>query len=230
MLRDCLFAAKHGVLWPTARKPKRAKAGLHSTHAERMVSLAELGENLYEIQTEIEEKRLEQARLHSQEKRDNVLARPPEEQKAYFFRSEALRRQVQILMKSESSVRIMMQQIHDSANIERVKKMLNKTIAQQEYTENLTSEAEGRELLESIDTMTQYIDTSNDAIQNLGLLAQDKSPELDREYSNLLTNPDFLDWRGRLEGTLGDTVKSEHHAQEVAEVQAPQAAHSMLAA
>lgn len=228
MLRDCLFAARHGVWWP-ARKAKRTKAGLHATHAERMASLAELGENLYEIQTEIEEKRLEQARLHDQEKRDNVLARPAEEQKAYFFRSQTLSRQVQILMKSESSVRIMMQQIHDSANIERVKKMLNKTIAQQEYTENLTNEAEGRELLEGIETMTQYIDTSNDAIHSLGLLNEDKTPELDREYSSLLTNPDFVAWRNRLEGTLGDTTTQQKVEVEV-EVEAPVAAHSMLAA
>ena len=134
MLRDCYFVVRYGAWWPSGWMRKRGRP-THDTAVGRQQSLAELGESLYDIQIELADKQRERVALHERQRLDNVVNKPLSEQGADFLRSEALRRQLAALQQSETSVRVMMQQIEDSANIERVKAMLNRTIRQQQETD-----------------------------------------------------------------------------------------------
>ena len=173
-MRRCAFAVRHCV-WPALFNGIRTPGNLaYSKHGDRRQALAQLAETLFEIQTEIEEKRREQAAQRETECRARVWEQSADEQRRYFMKSEGLRRQILVLGKSESSVRIMMQSIDERAEIERVRAMLDKTIHQQAQQDLGERRAEGRELLEQVETMSTYIDQSHDAMDMIAGLSDDR--------------------------------------------------------
>ena len=197
MLRDCVFVLRYHAWWPSNWVRRRGRASC-DTAVGRQQSLADLGENLYEIQIELAEKRSEANALLQRQQRDQVVNKPLHEQGADFLRSEAIRRQISALMQSETSVRVMMQQIEDSANIERVKAMLNKTIRQQQATDMHVHEAENRELIESIETMSQFVDSSAEAMDSLKAFgAPEDAIQRQQDENKLASNPDFLAWQAK---------------------------------
>ena len=226
MLRDCVFVLRYNAWWPRNWVRKRGRAS-QDTAVGRQQSLADLGESLYEIQVEIAEKRSEEASLLERQLRDNVVNKPLHEQGADFLRSEAFRRQIAALQQSETSVRVMMQQIEDSANIERVKAMLNRTIRQQQSTDMHVHEAENRELMESIDTMNQFVDASAEAMDSLKVFGGTTEDVAQRQTdeNRLASNPDFLAWQDKLRRTseVGVSAVAESGARTVRKEAVPTA-------
>ena len=235
MLRDCVFVLRYHAWWPSNWVRRRGRASC-DTAVGRQQSLADLGENLYEIQIELAEKRSEANALLQRQQRDQVVNKPLHEQGADFLRSEAIRRQISALMQSETSVRVMMQQIEDSANIERVKAMLNKTIRQQQATDMHVHETENRELIESIETMSQFVDSSAEAMDSLKAFgAPEDAMQRQQDENKLASNPDFLAWQEKLRDAAAVSERTHAMDQRVltaapaAVVAAPRVASAMPA-
>ena len=196
MFRKCTFAVRHGMIWSFVGNMSSTRRDNANQTTNPRRSIAELAETLYEIQTEMEEKRNEQNAQRATERQNRVWERSIEEQRSYFMKSEALRRQILVLGKSECSVRIMMQSIEERAEIERVRGMLDKTIQQQTKQDIGEQRAQGQELLEQIETMSEYIDRSHDAINSIASLGEDLSTEnFESDRSKLVLNSDFIAWQ-----------------------------------
>lgn len=217
-MRRCAFAVRHCV-WPALFNGIRTPGNLaYSKHGDRRQAMAQLAETLFDIQTEIDEKRREQAAQRETECRARVWEQSADEQRRYFMKSEGLRRQILVLGKSESSVRIMMQSIDERAEIERVRAMLDKTIHQQAQQDLGERRAEGRELLEQVETMSTYIDQSHDAMDMIAGLSDDRQSHIDlANGTDLILKAEFISWQAEVMAAAG----SAPHEETAAEVARP---------
>lgn len=201
-MQKCLFAMRHG-LWATPWLG-RHRGTSSKTEVHRRRSLADLAETLYDIQTEMEDKRIEQQQLRDAQRRAKVWELSIDEQRGFFAKSEALRRQIVVLGKSERSVRTMMQSIDERAEIERVRRMLERTLEQQAHQDVEEHRAEGRELLEQVDAMSQYMDQSHEAMESIAQIANLDADATKRLHDSkpLELLPEFISWQNEVRGCL----------------------------
>jgi len=173
-----------------------AATGAHED-MHRLKTMAKLGENLFQIQMQIEEYSIAHEVLTAAAKQSHALGRVSENDLYIMFRRiKETELQKTALDKSERVIRVTLTGLENQATITKMRKVLTHTVLQHKMVhDNGMLENESEKLMESFEQVSQHIAQGQSVLDNMDAHNDDMQAEMGAPHEDIAHDSHFKRWK-----------------------------------